>query len=200
MTVKNMSDAFKAVHEYRNTVNQGREVLLADDLSCVVYLHNDSQERPCAIAYRGRSKKAAFHYRYESLAIRSEKIKTWMDGMIANSKTSRREASARALEAGDVLSASWGYEQTNIDYFMVTKLIGKTMVEIVEIGEIRNHTGSMEGTCVPDVKTIVGEPMRRKADGKSVSVNSSVYARKIEPVSKVGSLNIYKPQRWSSYH
>lgn len=34
------------------------------------------------------------------------------------------------LELGDILYSSWGYNQTNIDFYQVTKLIGKSMVEI----------------------------------------------------------------------
>ena len=37
------------------------------------------------------------------------------------------------LEPGDILYASWGYEQTNIDFYKVKKLCGKTQVELVKI-------------------------------------------------------------------
>jgi hypothetical protein len=41
--------------------------------------------------------------------------------------------SNKNVKVGDIFYSSWGYDQTNIDYYMVTKLIGKTMVEIVAI-------------------------------------------------------------------
>ena len=37
-----------------------------------------------------------------------------------------------SLRVGDVLAMSWGYEQTNIDFFVVTKLCGKKSVRIKE--------------------------------------------------------------------
>ena len=37
------------------------------------------------------------------------------------------------LEVGDVLNETWGYEQTNQNFYQVTKKIGKTMVELVEV-------------------------------------------------------------------
>lgn len=37
------------------------------------------------------------------------------------------------LEVNDILYSSWGYDQTNIDYYKVKRLVGKTMVEVVQI-------------------------------------------------------------------
>ena len=37
------------------------------------------------------------------------------------------------LEVNDILYSSWGYDQTNIDFYKVKKLVGKTMVEVVKI-------------------------------------------------------------------
>lgn len=37
------------------------------------------------------------------------------------------------LQVGDILSSSWGYEQTNVDFYQVQRLAGKTMVEVVKV-------------------------------------------------------------------
>ena len=37
------------------------------------------------------------------------------------------------IKEGDIFYSSWGYDQTNIDYYKVTKLIGKASVELVPI-------------------------------------------------------------------
>lgn len=46
------------------------------------------------------------------------------------------------LKKGDILVASWGYDQTNVNFFQVTKLVGKTMVAIREIAakSVKTHT------------------------------------------------------------
>ena len=41
--------------------------------------------------------------------------------------------SNKNVKIGDIFYSSWGYDQTNIDYYMVTKIIGKTFVEIQKI-------------------------------------------------------------------
>lgn len=37
------------------------------------------------------------------------------------------------IKKGDIFYMSWGYDQTNADFFQVIKLVGKTMVEIRSI-------------------------------------------------------------------
>ena len=39
-----------------------------------------------------------------------------------------------SLKVGDILYASWGYDQTNIDYFKVDKLMGKHKITLVPLG------------------------------------------------------------------
>lgn len=37
------------------------------------------------------------------------------------------------VKVNDVFISSWGYEQTNIQYFQVVRIAGKTMIEVREI-------------------------------------------------------------------
>lgn len=53
------------------------------------------------------------------------------------------------VNVGDIYVCSWGYDQTNIDYYKVTNVKNKT-VNLVSIGQNRNYTGTMQGECVPD--------------------------------------------------
>lgn len=82
----------------------------------------------------------------------------------------------------DILMASWGYDQTNIDYYQVTKLIGAQTVEIRKIAAKTTPTGSMCGECYPLIDQFIGEPMKKRVlgDGKSVKIESYAYARKRE--------------------
>lgn len=48
-------------------------------------------------------------------------------------KEEHKELLAKAMEqvkVGDVFSASWGYEQTNVDFFQVVALVGKHSVRV----------------------------------------------------------------------
>ncbi len=194
-----MSEAMKKVDQYRDAMNKGRVKIMAKDFSCVVYFYDGVTGKPCVIGYKARSKKSNFQYRYGSTEARSKHVSEWMK-TIQSLKPSRRSASERALKEGDVLRCSWGYDQTNIDYYLVTKLIGKTMVEIVKIGYgMKEETEWMQGKCVPDKTKIIGEPIRKKANGEGVSISSLQWARKIDP-KIVSGTEIYDADQWTAYH
>ena len=46
------------------------------------------------------------------------------------------------VNVGDIYVCSWGYDQTNIDYYKVVNVKNKT-VNLVSIGQTRNYTGPM---------------------------------------------------------
>lgn len=190
----NKSKAYLKVEEYRDAIHAEKTKVLSKDLSTVFYLF-ESDGSPAAVAYKGRSKKSLWKYRFNNEEQRATKI----DETIERFKPTPRKQTQRDLEVGDVLTASWGYEQTNIDHYLVTKLIGKTMVEIVEIGAHRVPTLNMQGESTPDPDTIIGEPMRRKAQGDWVKINSSAYARK-ESYEVVDGKRVYKSRSWTAYH
>ena len=54
------------------------------------------------------------------------------------------------VNVGDIYVCSWGYDQTNIDFYMVVEVL-KSSVKVVSIGEHRTYTGPMQGTCVPNI-------------------------------------------------
>ena len=54
------------------------------------------------------------------------------------------------VKVNDIFYTSWGYDQTNIDFYMVVEVL-KSSVKVVSIGEDRTYTGTMQGTCVPNL-------------------------------------------------
>lgn len=69
----------------------------------------------------------------------------------AQPKSRRGNAKAAAqniygVRVGDIFEASWGYEQTNVDFFQVVELVGKTSVRVREVYPERiatDPTGAM---------------------------------------------------------
>lgn len=192
-----MSEAYKKADVDRDNMNNGRVKVLAKDLSCVCYAYVNRNNKPCAIGYVGRSKKPSFNYRYNSVKDRNEKINEWMSQKIRNN-THVKQTKTRELKVGSVLRASWGYDQTNLNFYKVISLIGKTMVEVVEIGVISESDG-LSGVCVPNPSDIIGEPMRRRCDGDTVKICQSIWARKFEP-KNVAGVDLFETSSFSSYH
>lgn len=45
----------------------------------------------------------------------------------------KKSSNIYGVEVGQLFSSSWGYDQTNVDFFQVIELIGKTKVRVVEV-------------------------------------------------------------------
>ena len=171
----------------------------------VAYLYADTVGNPCARIYRGNSAKPCASHYFKSEEKRNDFVARWFDNhkqrheSKANYKASKK-ATGRGVEVGDLLRASWGYDQTNIDYYQVTKLIGKTMVEVREIGQMIEHTGDMQGDCAPSKDSFIGEPMRKKAVDGCVKIDSVRRASKMNPVAENNGVKVYRSSSWTAYH
>lgn len=161
------------------------------------------------IAYAGKRTKHDAHYtmrdRAQALQWAGEYMGKQQSAAQRRSEQRAEKAAKRAaghkLKAGDVLRCSWGYDQTNIDYYEVTRLLGARMVEIRAIGAESIESGSMTGECVPRPRHYIGEPMRKAVsdyDGQSVRIASYASAHKIEPC-EVAGVKIYPVDHWTSY-
>lgn len=73
------------------------------------------------------------------------------------------------MKIGDILYTSWGYEQTNIDFYEVIKATAKT-VTVNQIKSEKTYTGDMTGTAKPIVGAFVcyKKPLRRKICNNSL--------------------------------
>lgn len=78
----------------------------------------------------------------------------------------------QTIEAGTILYSSWGYEQTNVDFYVVTKggAVGK-MIQIQPIQKSYQATGDMTGKVTPVV--VDGLPQ--------IKTGSGVLVRKLGP-------------------
>lgn len=66
-------------------------------------------------------------------------------------------------KVGEVFYRSWGYEQTNIDFYMITKLLSKSVI-VQKIGQIvvEGSEGFMCENVKPNPSAIIGEPELKK--------------------------------------
>jgi len=175
--------------------------ILRDDESGVLAMANS--DKTCVIAFSGKSDKVAFHTRFKTVERASQFVKSWHDGIIAKATAKRatrelKKQFVNPLVLGQILSSSWGYDQTNVNFYQVVKLVGKQSVEIREIGYVDHATHSMEGLKVPAPDSFCGETLRRRvAEYGRVKIDHT-YATPVE-YTEVAGVRLYKPQRYSSY-
>lgn len=175
----------------------------ADRESSAVVFAYERHGKFLLMGFHGRAQKPDFHYSYPSREKREAKARSFFEGQRANEAFKRdlrgkRMDADRGLEVGDILRCSWGYEQTNVDYFEVTALIGKRMVEIREIASESYATGWAMGRCAPMKGKYIGEPMRKIARGGAVSIYSFASAYKVEP-KIVGGVPVFETAGFTTY-
>lgn len=116
------------------------------------------------------------------ITLRSEVIGKVGD-KVEEEKITRRgggEAKEQAFKVGSILSTSWGYDQTNVDFFKVVSRTKRT-VDIIEIGanSVEGSGGFMSDKVVPNPDYTTGEVMRKRIyilDGEEHSVKIYSFA------------------------
>lgn len=97
---------------------------------------------------------------------------------VAVADAERRAAAKRphTLAVGDILVSSYGYEQTNVDFYEVVAVQNRTVI-LRELAQEREATGPMSGHAVPRLGHYVGEPIRKRANPRNgVKLAAGVYA------------------------
>lgn len=181
--------------------------LLANDESTGVEVWGLLEPVIVAVAFGGKRSKPDWHYRFAS----KDRLTAKIDETIKNAKAyvalkAQRRAERSAphdVKVGDVFLCSWGYEQTNIDYYECTKVLG-AMIEIREIGCESVDTLFMQGKSVPSPGKFIGEPMRKKVRSypgcePSVSIASYASATRLKPAATIGGARVYEASHWTAY-
>jgi hypothetical protein len=119
------------------------------------------------LAFRGSAMRPEWHYRFRSVERRDEQITTWLQGLEASQARKDAEQAARRVwtpttKPGDILVRSWGYDQTNVDFYVVTRVRGRAVwLRTLAHTEIE-ATQSMAGYVSPLFLEVVdGEPVMR---------------------------------------
>lgn len=175
--------------------------------SAVAYIYTTKAGKLAAVGYIGKSSKPALAFSYKSNERRMASVTQMLLGAeqshIAKLQRAaeKREALAKphTLQVGDVMSCTWGYDQTNVEYFEVTRLVGKRSVEIRKIACMADSTGFMQGESVPAKGNYTEAAMIKRVDERNaVRIYDFASAYKLEP-KIVGGMQIYAPQSWTAY-
>lgn len=125
-------------------------------------------------AWKGAADKAAFYYCFRS----EDRARAYVDeytASVARGVTSRAErtkatadkrASLKASDhftVGDVVYNSWGYDQTNIDWYQVVEVKAKSVV-IRPVARNYAETQFMAGRCQPRRNEFTGEAQLKPLD------------------------------------
>ncbi|NMZ71352.1 hypothetical protein SAMN05216370_0033 [Pseudomonas peli] len=158
-----------------------------------------------AKGFSGRSVKSDFFYKFGSKDALEVYVSKWAKTVrdeAARRQAERAERNApHSLKERDVLVSSWGYEQTNVEFYEVVRVVGKSSVELRQIRADKKSDGaqSMTGTCLPLLGEYLGEAFRKKADSRGYVRLSSFNGAAPLDYTELEGVRIYKPSRWSAY-
>jgi hypothetical protein len=162
--------------------------------------------RIVALAYGGKRTNPDWHYRFKDEAALHRQIESTLKGFMQSAELKAEWKAKRNaphdVKIGDIFKASWGYDQTNIDFYECTAIIGQ-MIEIRAIAQESEETLSMQGECVPMPGAFIGEPMRKRVSmaggDPSVRIESYCSAYRMKPLAKIGNKAVYASSHWTAY-
>ena len=150
-----------------------------------------------AMMFFGKQSKPVWHHRFADNKAAAHKIVGSFEGRRQTIEFKKELRAKRNqphnLQVGHVLYSSWGYEQTNIDWYQVVKVVGKHTVDIRQIAAIDASKGNepwMTGKCLPDIDNFTGPVMRKRVSRGSIKIASYAYAYVWDG----------RPRNWTAYH
>lgn len=154
------------------------ETLTDDESGAVVFTYTiASTGKAAAIGYRARqSKTHAFHNVFANSERRSVAIINFfqIERDRKQQKATDRQKRAEYIhdyQVGDVLYNSWGWEQTNVDFYQVVRVPSARTIAIRAIEANATETGWLSGTCVPMPGSFKGpELIKRVGQGGHIAM------------------------------
>lgn len=156
----------------------------------VVYLYVNKDGQPTFQAYRARSQKPVMWLRYQTTERRDARVRQFLESEQAKYESQQRRKAERFqphnLEPGVLFYTSWGYDQTNVTFYEVSKIVGKNTVALQELGsqranESEGYSHGMADHAVPDQSRKIGKPQRYRVDMEggtpSMKIHCSAWAR-----------------------
>lgn len=155
---------------------EGATVHHFDDVQAVAYYY-ERAGRCYALAFVGTAMRPAINCWYgKGAESRESHVQQWVQGLRASkaakdARKAERKAAVHTLAVGDIVVSSWGYEQTNVDFYQVTRVVSARSVAVRPIASTLTEDGAaaMTGARMPLRDEFEGAEFVRRAEGKRVS-------------------------------
>lgn len=72
-----------------------------------------------------------------------------------------QKETANNIQIGSILYTMWGFEQTNVEFYLVLERKGRKII-IQEIGKNKKYESQDSGTCTPNTDIKCGEPFEKR--------------------------------------
>lgn len=149
-----------------------------------IYL-SEMNENFYALGFSGKKSKKDFHFRFKTLEEREIYIDKYINRLIEHEKTVKNRKEKRlnfshSLKIGDILYSSWGYDQTNVDFYQVIDVLNKTIkIREIESAMPQGEDGFMTGNIIPVKDKFTKEKtlLKRVLPDNCIKITSFSWAR-----------------------
>lgn len=161
-----------------------------------------------AMMFVGKAHKPAWHHRFKDEAAREALINETLANFAGHkarvaARRAERVAAPNPYKIGDIFRCSWGYDQTNVDYFEAVAVKGK-YVTVRAICKKYVETGNMSGRCTPmpgSFATGYSELTKRclVTGGWGIKIDNVRTASFLKPEKMIGTVPVYGTSYESHY-
>jgi hypothetical protein len=153
-------------------IKESAQKVASKEAPVVFYLYENLGGEPSAQCFIGKAAKPAWQYRFKTEAAREKLMREEIEKVKANEeRKAKYKAEKKAkqnnslYEIGDIYYTSWGYEQTNVEFFQVVGKVGETMLKVREIAKasVKDSEGFMSDSVVAVKDAFIGEAFKCKA-------------------------------------
>jgi hypothetical protein len=140
--------------------------------------HLSVKNEPMFVGYctkkvsKARFPKALFNYRFRSAERMAEYCKEWIERVEINMNSLKQIKEQKKIaqqnmnhnyKVGQVLYNSWGYDQTNIDFFQIVEVKQKSIkIRAIYSYQVEGSEGFMCANVKPAIDQFKGEPILKK--------------------------------------
>lgn len=171
-----LNTAEKRLASRRALVPEGAVLDERSSAAAEVYRY-ERGPRLFALAFWGSAGRPSWHFLFRNAEERERRIGEFFESAVkaleAKAERKRKASEFRhTLKVGDVVHTSWGYDQTNVTFFEVTRVVSDKSVAIRPIRSRVEQTGTMSGRAYPRPGEFCGEETVRRVREGNIVVNA----------------------------
>lgn len=172
-----------------------KENATREDYKKYVIITYTKQGRFIVAIYTHNTIKPGYHYIFKTEEerqnfINKSKLNADRNEQAQKQYKEQAEKENNTIQSGSILVSSWGYEQTNVDFYIVTER-KNDFITLHRIGSKRSYDNLGDrGKVIPDATVKEGEKFRKKLNTYGgCKISSFQYAKLWDG----------EPMYWSSY-
>jgi len=159
----------------------GKENAIKRQYKDILIISYNRGKIPIVAIWESKSFKPTFHYRFNKADelfqfISEREIQADKREVTNIQRELEYTEKKKGIVVGSILYSSWGYEQTNIDFYEVLERKNDFVI-LQQIGQKRDcgENFNDRGNCTADQRVKIGDPFRKKIS-KYGSINLNSYS------------------------